>query len=226
MYDIKNDLLKLQDKKYRDIIIKIIPNVNSDLIIGIRTNELRNYAKKMIKENNYTSFLESLPHEFFEENQIHAFIISELKDYDKCILYINSFLPYIDNWATTDQMSPKVLKKDRDKLIYEIKKWIKSKKTYTIRFGIGMLMQHYLDDDFNIEYLDLVASIKSKEYYVNMMIAWFFATSLSKRYNETIKFLEEKRLDKWIHNKTIQKAIESYRIKDNQKEYLRSLKMK
>ena len=224
--NIKNDLFKLKDDKYRELQIKIIPNINSENIIGVRTPDLRKYAKELIKENNYVSFLESLPHKYFDENQLHAFIISEVKDYDECIGHINKFLPYVDNWATCDQLSPKVFKKNTDKLFEQINIWIKSKETYTIRFGIGMLMQYYLDDNFKEEYLDLVCNIKSNEYYVNMMIAWYFATALSKQYESVVPVIKEEKLDKWVHNKTIQKAIESRCITDKQKDYLRNLKRK
>lgn len=224
MNNIVIKLFKLQDKEYQKLQYKIIPNV--DNIIGVRTPELRKLAKQLIKENNYKSFLKNLPHKYFDENQLHAFIISEISDYDECIKYISEFLPYIDNWATCDQMSPKILKKHKEELIKYIKLWIKSKKTYTIRFGIGMLMKYFLDENFNKTYLELVSKIISNEYYVNMMIAWFFATALAKQYEETIKYIENKNLDIWVHNKTIQKAIESYRIKESQKEYLRTLKNK
>ena len=217
-------LFKLQDKKYQELQYKTIPNIEN--IIGVRTPELRKLAKEIVKENNYKSFLEELPHKYFDENQLHGFIISEIKDYDECINYTNKFLPYIDNWATCDQMSPKVFKKNKDKLLKEIKVWIKSKETYTIRFGIGMLMSYFLDEDFDKKYLEIVSKIKSKEYYVNMMIAWFFATSLAKQYKDTITYIEDNKLDIWVHNKTIQKAIESYRITSSQKEYLRNLKRK
>ena len=220
----KEELFKLQDKKYQELQYKIIPNV--DNIIGVRTPELRKLAKKLVKENNYKSFLEELPHKYFDENQLHAFIISEIKDFNECIDYTNKFLPYIDNWATCDQMSPKVFKKNKDNLLKEIKVWIKSKETYTIRFAIGMLMSYFLDEDFDKKYLELVSKIKSKEYYVNMMIAWYFATALAKQYKDTIIYLKNNKLDTWVHNKTIQKAIESYRITNDQKEYLRSLKKK
>ena len=222
--NLKEELLKLQDKEYRKLQIKTIPNVDSETIIGVRTPELRKIAKQLFKGNNYKNFINDLPHKYFDENQLHAFIISEIKDYDECLDCYNKFLPYIDNWATCDQSSPKVFLKNPDKLIKEIKKWIKSKETYTIRFGIGMLMRMYLDDNFKPEYLELVSKIKSNEYYVNMMIAWYFATALAKQYDTTIKIIEEKKLDKWVHNKTIQKAVESYRITNEQKEYLRSLK--
>jgi len=224
--DIIKKLLSLQDNTYRTFQVKLIPNSNPDTVIGVRTPELRILAKELVKKNDYNSFLEKLPHKYFDENQLHAFILSELKDYEECIKRINQFLPYIDNWATCDQLSPKIFKKNHEKLISEVLKWIQSKDTYTIRFGIGVLMQHYLDEDFNKKYLDLVSKIKSDEYYVNMMIAWYFATALAKQYEETIPYLEKNKLDIWIHNKTIQKAIESYRITEEQKAYLRSLKRK
>lgn len=225
MNNITDKLFKLQDKKYQEMQFKIIPNINNSTIIGVRTPEIRKLAKELIKED-YKSFLKELPHKYFDENQLHAFIISEIKDYNECIDYTNKFLPYIDNWATCDQMSPKVFKKNKDNLLKEIKVWIKSKETYTIRFAIGMLMSYFLDEDFDKKYLELVSKIKSKEYYVNMMIAWYFATALAKQYKDTIIYLENNKLDTWVHNKTIQKAIESYRITNDQKEYLRSLKKK
>ena len=180
----------------------------------------------MVKSGEYKDFIAQLPHKFFEENQLHAFILSYMHDFDIVIREIGRFLPYVDNWATCDQMSPKVFKKNTDKLLEQIKIWIKSNKTYTIRFGVGMLMRYYLDDNFKSEYLDMVSKIKSDEYYVNMMIAWFFATALAKQYEATLPFIEGKKLDKWTHNKTIQKAIESYRISSEQKDYLRTLKSK
>ena len=223
MSSIKDKLFKLQDKEYKFFQEKIISTVNPDTIIGVRTPELRKLAKILIKED-YTSFLKELPHKYFDENQLHAFIISEIKNYDECILHINNYLPYIDNWATCDQLSPKIFKKNTDKLLDHIKLWIKSKEPYIIRFGVGMLMQYYLDDNFNEEYLKMVSKIKSNEYYVNMMIAWYFATALAKQYKSTINYIENKKLDIWIHNKTIQKAVDSYRITEEQKEYLKSLK--
>ena len=221
-----DDLLKLQDTEYRDFQSKLIPTRSIDSFIGVRTPDLRKYAKKIVKEKCYSSFLEELPHKYFDEDQLHAFIISELKNYDECISYINKFLPYIDNWATCDQMSPKIFKKEHNDLLKQIKVWIKSKETYTIRFGIGMLMQYYLDDEFKEDYLKYVSDIKSNEYYVNMMRAWFFATALAKQYEKTLPYIKEQKLDVWTHNKAIQKAIESYRITTEQKEYLRSLKKK
>ena len=224
--EIIKELFKLQDKKYGEFQTKLIPTASPDTFIGVRTPDLRNLAKRIVKENKYKEFLKELPHQYFDENQLHAFIISEIKDYDECMNYINEFLPFVDNWATCDQMSPKIFKKHLDKVIEQIKVWMKSKETYTIRFGIGMLMQYYLDDNFKPEYLKMVSKIKSQEYYVNMMIAWYFATALAKQYKKTLPYIEEKKLDTWTHNKTIQKAIESYRITPEQKEYLKSLKIK
>ncbi|MBR2247782.1 MAG: DNA alkylation repair protein [Bacilli bacterium] len=226
MNNIINKLYKLQDKEYRDFQIKLIPNINSNTIIGIRTKELKKYAKELVKDNNYMSFIEELPHKYFEENQLHAFIISEIKDYDKCIEYINKFLPYINNWATCDQMSPKIFKKYTNKLLDQVNIWIKSNKTYTIRYSILILMKYYLDDNFKKEYLEKVCNIESEEYYVNMMRAWYYATALAKQYKDTIVYIENNKLDTWTHNKTIQKARESYRIDKDKKEYLKGLKRK
>ena len=226
MKSIVDELFKLQDTKYRDFQVKLIPNKSIDNMIGVRTPLLRKLSKQLVKDKNYSLFLNDLPHKYFDEYQLHAFIISDLKDYDECISYLNKFLPFVDNWATCDQMSPKVFKKYHTELLEQIKVWIKSEHAYTIRFGIGMLMQHFLDDDFNKEYLKWVSNIKSDEYYVNMMIAWYFATALAKQYKDTIPYLEKNKLDIWTHNKTIQKSIESYRITDIQKEYLKSLKRK
>ncbi len=220
------DMFSMQDKKYRDFQAKLIPGVDVDDVIGIRTPELRKYAKKFVKEGTYKEFIAALPHKYFDENQLHAFILSELKDYSECIDAVNEFLPYVDNWATCDQMSPKVFKKHKDELLKVIKKWIKSGETYTIRFGIGMLMEHFLDEDFDEKYPAMAAGVKSDEYYVNMMIAWYFATALAKQYDSVIGYIEDKKLETWTHNKTIQKAVESYRITPEQKEYLKSLKIK
>lgn len=223
---IRNELFDLSDKKYRDFQIKLIPTVSEDSVIGIRTPDLRKLAKQLAKSEDIRDFLNDLPHKYFDENQLHAFIISELKDYGSCVEEVNKFLPYIDNWATCDQLSPKVFKKHRTELIEQIIEWMHSDLVYTVRFGIGMLMQHYLDDDYEPIYPVMVSEIRSEEYYVNMMIAWYFATALAKQYDSVIPFIEEGRLDIWTHNKTIQKAVESYRITPEQKQYLKSLKMK
>ena len=223
--DIISKLFDIQDKKYLDFQSKLIPNIDKDSIIGVRSPDLKKLAKDMYKSDTYKLFLDELPHKYFEENQLHSFIISEIKDYNDCVSLINKFLPYVDNWATCDQLNPKCLKKDLDNLIIEIKKWIKSRDTYTIRFGIITLMRYFLDDKFNKSYLELVSNIKSSEYYVNMMISWFFATALAKQYDSTIYIIENKILDDWIHNKTIQKCVESNRISLNKKEYLKSMKV-
>ena len=230
-------LFAMQDVQYRDFQCKLIPNVPSDLFIGIRTPELRKYARELYKEEKdpaagsirqdsfLEAFLEDLPHKYFDENQLHAFVISEEKNFDVCIARIERFLPFVDNWATCDQLSPKVFKKNRDALLPCLRKWISSDHTYTVRFAIGMLMQHYLDDAFDPSYPELITSVQSEEYYVRMMIAWYFATALAKQYDAVLPFLEERRLDPWTHNRTIQKAVESYRITPEQKTYLRSLKI-
>ena len=226
---IREDLFSLQDKKYREFQAKLIPTVDPETVIGVRTPQMRNLAKRLYKEtdsNELEAFLNELPHKYFDENQLHAFLISEEKDYDRCVAQVNAFLPYIDNWATCDQLSPKVFKKHRGELLSHIRGWINSDSTYTIRFGIGMLMQHFLDDDFKPAYPEMVAQVRSEEYYVNMMIAWYFATALAKQYETAITYIEEQKLDVWTHNKAIQKARESYRITPEQKEYLKTLKRK
>ena len=169
--------------------------------------------------------MKNLPHKYYEENNLHGFLIERIKDYDECIAEVNMFLPYVDNWATCDMMAPKIFKSHKDRLLAEIKKWIKSEYTYTIRFGIGMLMRFFLDEDFKEEYLGLVSGVFSDEYYVNMMRAWFFATALAKQYESTLPYIEKGTLDRWTQNKTIQKAVESRRIPEEQKTYLRNLKI-
>ena len=224
--EIRNELFKMQDIAYRDFNSKLIPTLDKSLFIGVRTPELRKYAKQLAKREDIEEFLHSLPHKYFDENQLHAFIVSEIKDFKSCVDKVNEFLPYIDNWATCDQLSPKVFKKHHKELIAYIKEWLESDKVYTVRFGIGMLMEHFLDEDFDISYLETVSNIRSDEYYVNMMIAWYFATALAKQYESVIPFIENNSLDIWTHNKAIQKAVESLRISDEKKEYLKSLKIK
>ena len=224
--DIRKELFALQDEKYQAFQVKLFPTLNPESIIGVRTPDLRSYAKKLLKQEEIAEFLSDLPHRYFDENQLHAFIISEMKDYERCIGEVKSFLPYVDNWATCDQMSPKVFKKHLLELLVCIKEWIRSDETYTIRFGVGMLLEHYLDDAFSLEYPEMVAGLRSSEYYVNMMIAWYFATALAKQYEVILPFIENRRLDTWTHNKAIQKALESYRITPEQKEYLKGLKIK
>ena len=223
--DLYRKLYDLQDLKYRDMQIKIIPTVEPESVIGVRTPELKSIAKDILKDGNYKGFLEELPHRYFEENQLQAFIISGIKDLNECMEDLETFLPYVDNWATCDQMSPKIFKKHKDLLLTHIIEWIDSEKTYTVRFGVGMLMEHFLDDDFDPLYPEMVAKLRSEEYYVNMMIAWYFATALAKQYESILPFIEEKRLDDWTHNKAIQKSLESRRITEEQKLYLKSLKV-
>ena len=224
--EIREKLYDHQDLKYRDFQVKLIPGMEPEKMIGVRTPDLRKIAKQMAKREDIGEFLENLPHEFFDENQVHAFVISELKDYGRCVQGVERFLPFVDNWATCDQMSPKVFKKHRPELLDSIKEWIRSEHTYTVRFAVGMLMQHYLDEDFDPEYPEMVAEVQSEEYYIRMMIAWYFATALAKQYEAVLPYIEERRLEPWTHNKTIQKAVESYRITPEQKEYLKSLKVR
>ena len=224
--DIYKELVSLQDKGYRDMQITIIPTVDADSIIGVRTPALRTLAKELSKREDIGQFLDSLPHKYFEENQLHAFILSGMKDAARAFELVDKFLPYVDNWATCDQMSPKVFKKHKDLLLEYTDKWIGSDHPYVKRFGIGMLMEHFLDENFKTSYLTKVSKIRSDEYYVNMMIAWYFATALAKQYDATLPYIEKNILDIWTHNKSIQKAVESYRITPEQKEYLKTLKRK
>lgn len=218
---IKNILLSMADEKYRDFSSKLMPTVKKEKIIGIRTPLLRKFAKNL---DDYEDFLKILPHEYFEENNLHAFLIEKELNFEKCIEKLDVFLPYVDNWATCDSMKPKVLKKEPQKLLKHIKKWINSKDVYSVRYAINLLMSFYLDENFDESYPLLVANIKSEEYYINMMRAWYFATALAKQYKKTLPYIENNVLDTWTHNKTIQKAIESLRISKEQKEYLRTLK--
>ena len=224
--EIREDLMSLRDEGYRAFQEKLIPSAEPGHIIGVRTPELRSLARRYGKREDILLFLDELPHKYFEEDQLHAFILSGMKDPELCADKVSAFLPFVDNWATCDQLSPKIFKKNKPLLLNYIEGWIRSDKTYTVRFAIGMLMEHFLDEDFDIKYPEMVAKIRSDEYYINMMIAWYFATALAKQYDAVLPFIEKKRLDKWTHNKAIQKSVESYRITPEQKEYLRSLKIK
>ena len=223
---IRERLFELQDLKYRDFNSSLIPTVDKETVIGVRTPQLRKLAKELSKDPDIEIFLRTLPHKYFEENNLHGLIIEAMKYYDRCVAEMKLFLPYIDNWATCDIISPKIFKKHLPELLDEIKVWIGSDHTYTVRFGIEMLMSFYLDDEFKPEYPEMVAGVKSEEYYVNMMIAWYFATALAKQYDAVLPIIEEKRLEKWNHNKAIQKSVESYRITPEQKVYLKTLKIK
>lgn len=224
--NIRASLFELQDIKYRDFQRKLIPTVAPETVIGVRTPELRKFAKKISKNREASEFLKILPHKYYEENNLHGFLIEVIGDYTQTIAAIDVFLPYVDNWATCDLMSPKVFKKHLPELYEKIKEWIKSDRTYTVRFGIEMLMSFFLDEHFQPETLKLVSNVKSQEYYVNMMIAWYSATALAKQYDAALPYIQQQRLDKWTHNKAIQKAAESYRIDEERKIFLRSLKVK
>lgn len=224
MKAITDSLMELKDEEYAGFHRKLIPNIPPEKVIGVRTPALRKLAKQISRESFCRDFLEELPHFYYDENQLHGFIVSDIKDFDECIEKLEAFLPYIDNWATCDQTSPKIFKKRKEDLMPYIYKWLESNHTYTIRFGIGMLMQHFLDEEFSTEYLDMVSGIQSEEYYVNMEIAWYMATALAKQWDATIPYIEQRKMDVWVHNKTIQKARESYRITKEQKEYLKGLK--
>ena len=230
MENIENEITErffaLQDLKYKILQGKLIPNIPPERIIGVRTPALRALANELHRREDIEDFLSALPHRYFEENQLHAFVLSLGSNYDTTLERLGAFLPYVDNWATCDQMSPKVFRKHHAELLAAVDHWLGSEHPYTIRFAIGMLMQHYLDEDFREEYPARVAALRSGEYYVNMMIAWYFATALAKRWDETLSYIERRRLDPWTHNKAIQKALESDRVSDAAKEYLRTLKIK
>lgn len=223
--EIQNQLFELQDLEYKAFHSKLMPTINPDTIIGVKTPALRKISKEFLKHPDIKEFLKTLPHKYYEENNLHGFIIETIKDYNTVIAELDKFLPYVDNWATCDLISPKIFKKHTEVLLEKIKVWINSEDIYTIRFGIGMLMKFYLDKIFKKEYLILVSKVQSEEYYVNMMIAWFFATALAKQYKTTIPFFEKQRLSKWTHNKAIQKAMESNRISKDIKEYIKTLKI-
>ncbi|MBR7042549.1 MAG: DNA alkylation repair protein [Bacilli bacterium] len=219
-------LHKLQDLKYREFTAKSIPNISIDNIIGVRIPDIRNLAKEIKDEDYIDDFLNELPHKYQEENLLHGILLSLDKDIDRVLNRLDIFLKYADNWAVTDIISPKVFKKYPDKVYKYITKWIKSNSEYKIRFGVVSLLQYYLDDNFKLEHIDLIKSIKKDTYYINMAIAWYYSFALIKQYDKVISIFKNKELNKWIHNKSIQKACESYRITEDKKEYLRSLKMR
>ena len=224
--EIRSKLFEMADQKFRDFQIKLIPTVDKNTVIGVRTPALQKLARKYKGTDTAEQFLSVLPHRYYEEYNLHALFIEQICDFDLAIVYIDRFLPYVNNWATCDMMRPKVFKKNLSKLYDKIKIWLRCADIYTVRFAIGMLMTFYLDDNFSDEYPLLVSSVRSDEYYIKMMIAWYFATALAKQYSKIIPYIENQSLDIWTHNKTIQKAIESLRINPEQKEYLRTLKIK
>ena len=223
MTSIQKRLLSLQDPSYRSFQCALMPTVSAEKVIGVRTPILRKLAKEIHGSDEAKAFLSELPHRYYEENNLHAFLIEYITDYGACIAALNDFLPFVDNWATCDSMNPRILGKEKGRLTADAERWISSGETYTIRFGIKLLMTYFLDKDFDFAYPSRVAKIQSEEYYVNMMIAWYFATALSKRFDDILPYLSEYRLSPWIHRKTIQKAMESYRITKDQKRILRSL---
>ncbi len=226
MNNIQKKLFEMQDLEYKKFHSKLMPTVNPDRIIGIRVPMLRRFVKDFSKTSQANEFIKKLPHQYYEEDNLHAFIIEQIKDYDSAVSELNRFLPFVNNWATCDMMTPKVFEKNTDKLIRQVNIWISSEHTYTVRFAVNMLMKFYLEENFRTEYLQTVAEIKSDEYYIKMVQAWYFATALAKQWDSAVKIIEENRLNLWTHNKTIQKSVESYRITPEQKEYLKKLKRK
>ncbi len=224
--NIREELLALKELGYKRYSSILIPTVEADRILGIRTPILKKFAKEIKKTDEAKEFLSNPKHYYLEENNLHTLLISEIRDYDECMAKVKEFLPYIDNWATCDCFKPRCFKKNKDKLIEEIKGWLKSDLEYVVRFAVSMLLTHYLEDDFKEEYLCLVASVNQDRYYISMVVAWYFSTALVKQYDSAIKYLQDKRLSEETHNRTIQKCLDSFRIKKDKKEYLRTLKIK
>ena len=219
-----NQLIKVKDDAYRAFQAKLVPNVSPETILGVRTPEMRKIAREIFVSPDREAFLSDLPHRYYEENLIHFFVISMIRDFDACVRAVETFLPYVDCWPMSDQATPKAFAKNHEKLLPYIRKWIASEHVYTARFGIRMLMNEFLGEDFREEYPELVANKKGEDYYLKMMAAWYFATALAKRYDETVPYFEDRRLDEWVHRKAIQKAVESYRVSGEHKEYLKSLR--
>lgn len=224
MENITKRLFELQDQKYREFHSRLMPTVDPAKVIGVRVPTLRRFAREIISTAEAKAFLEELPHEFYEENNLHAFLICDIADFETCAQQVERFLPFVDNWATCDSMNPKVFSKNKEKLIGYIDRWLKSDSVYSVRFGIIMLMKHYLGEDAKAEYLERVADIRSQEYYINMARAWFFATALTKCYDAALPYIEDGRLDLWTHNKAIQKARESLAVPRERKEHLKTLR--
>ena len=212
------------DENYKEFQSKLVPNIPGETILGVRTPDMRRIAKEINGTAEAEQFLAELPHRYYEENLVHFFVIAMIKDFDGCVAAVERFLPYVDCWPVCDQTSPKVFAKNHDRLLPRIKAWIASEHVYTSRFGIRMLMNEFLGDDFRPEYLAWVAAVKGEDYYIKMMVAWYFATALAKQYDESVVYIEERRLEPWTHNKAIQKAIESFRVSEEHKAYLRTLR--
>lgn len=227
MDEITKGLFALQDEKYREFQAKLMPEIPYEKVIGVRTPILREYAKEVVKKQDVEAFLHTLPHTYYEENNLHGEVLVLLyKDIDLLLKELERFLPYIDNWATCDLLSPKLFKKHLPLVYEKAKEWLKSDKTYTIRFGIVTLLYFYMGEAFETKMLDLVAEVQSEEYYVKMAVAWYFSMALAKQYKVTIPYFETPVLDKWTHNKALQKAVESRQISDETKKYLKRLKIK
>lgn len=218
---VREALFSMQDVAYGDFHSRLMPTVERERVIGVRTPMLRKYAKEFGKTKEAICFLEDLPHFYYEENNVHGFLIEQIKDYEECINALETFLPCVDNWATCDMMSPKILQKNKPHLEKKAKEWLKSPHPYMVRYGIGVFMKYFLEEDFKPEHLEWILALHREEYYIKMMVAWYFATALAKQYAATIPYIEGHVLEEWIHKKTIQKAVESYRITKEQKEYLR-----
>lgn len=224
MTHLQEELFELQDIKYRDFNSSLIPGIEKETVIGVRILVLRKFAKEYAKSGETEQFMRELPHKYYEENNLHMMLIAQIKDYDKCISETEKFLPHIDNWATCDSPLPKCFDKNKEDVLGRAKNWIATDATYVKRYGMGVMMRLFLDEDFKEEYIQLVAGVKSEEYYVNMMIAWYMATALAKQWDAAIPYIQERRLSEWVHRKSIQKAVESYRITPEQKEYLKGLR--
>ena len=222
--DLYDKLIEVRDPEYRDFQTKLVPNIPAETILGVRTPDMRRIAKEVFASGKAEEFLKDLPHRYYEENLIHFFVLAMIKDFDECVKGVEAFLPYVDCWPVSDQATPKAFTKNHERLLPYIRKWVASDHVYTARFGIRMLMNEFLGEDFREEFPELVASKKGDDYYLKMMIAWYFATALAKRYDETVKYFEERRLEEWVHRKAIQKALESFRVTEEHKEYLKSLR--
>lgn len=222
--EIQERLKNLKDETYRDFQSKLVPNISKETILGVRTPALRALAKELKGTKEAEAFLKELPHTYYEENLLHFFLISFIKDFDECAEAVDEFLPYVDCWPVCDQASPKVFAKNHEKLLPLIQTWIASDHVYTKRFGIRMLMNEFLGEDFKPKYLEWVSKVEGEDYYIKMMVAWYFATALAKQYDESVVYIEERRLEPWTHKKAIQKAVESFRVSEEHKQYLKTLR--
>lgn len=223
---VRQKLLELADENYQKFNSKLMPTVEKSTVFGVRTPVLRKFAKEFSKDPRSNEFLVALPHVYFEENQLHAFLVEQIKDFDRCISAVEAFLPFIDNWATCDCFSPAVFKKDPDRLLPHVEKWLASSHVYTVRYGVVMLMRYFLDERFDEKYLKWVAKVPTDDYYLSMAVAWYFATALAKQYDAALPYIQDRLLDKATHNKAIQKAVESFRVSEKQKLYLKTLRIK